>query len=152
MELQLLSKDTLEGTLELCEAFHKESAYALPYDKEYTTNFLTNAMKQENFLCLLAVDLPTDKPVGMLVAVAVQHPFYPVKVASELSWYVSPEYRGQKSALEMLRAYEYWAQNVVKADVIQMVSLEHVNPDKLDKVYKHLGYDLKEHTYLKELK
>lgn len=46
---------------------------------------------------------------GVLLAVAYEHPFGPVRMAKDTIWWIDPEHRSLKSAIQMLDAYEAWA-------------------------------------------
>jgi len=46
---------------------------------------------------------------GILVAIAYEHPFGPVRLSKDTVWWIDPAARGLRNALAMLRAYEDWA-------------------------------------------
>lgn len=147
--IKILTNEYLDGLVELTKEFHNVSGYTTEWNELYITRALVNSMSKPNHLNLIMVD-DLGRVVGMLLAVCVEHPFYPINTASELAWYVKPDYRGKES-MQLLKAYEYWATQLMNAHIITMVSLENVEPEKVDKLYKHMGYKLKEHSYVKEL-
>jgi len=77
--------------------------------------------------------------------------FFSTKTQScELSWYVTPEHRGSKTAFEMVDIYEQWARDG-GATIANLINLDMLNADKVAKFYKRKGYTLAENTYIKEL-
>lgn len=71
-------------------------------------------------------------------------------VATELLWYVKPEYRRGKYALQMVREFEKWA----KAEGCHMISMGNMANEYMDrtgKFYERIGYKLSEQTYFKDL-
>lgn len=48
------------------------------------------------------------QPQGVLMAALSEHPFAPVRVATEVVWWIEPDHRGV-AASDMLAAYEAWA-------------------------------------------
>ena len=85
---------------------------------------------------------------GMLLAATQQHPFADVKYAMETVWWVDPDVRGGRLAIQMLRDYEEWARSQGCA-FIQMAAL--ATFPRAGKIYERCGYRPTETHYLKEL-
>jgi GNAT superfamily N-acetyltransferase len=100
-------------------------------------------------VCLLLSD--GDKYIGFLAAVvSAAHPLmYNDPIASELIWWVSPEYRGGKQSVSLIHAYEEWARTVgcKRASLSNLFNPYH---DRLDKVYQDMGFYPVEKSYMKE--
>lgn len=102
---------------------------------------------QEDYLVLLSHD--EGKPVGTLVAYAFKPLFSSDKAAVEVCWWLEPEYRTSKRAIEMMDAYEYWAK-LVGCKVVQYGLLTS-SPQRMTKLYEKRGAKLAETVYHKEL-
>jgi GNAT superfamily N-acetyltransferase len=70
-----------------------------------------------------------------------------VRVAMELCWWVDPEARGASTGLNLLKRYIEWAKEV-GCQRIQMHGLVGDNIDKLDKLYKRMGFEKYEVGYV----
>ena len=82
------------------------SGFHFEFDPAYAERLFTTHLLRPDMLCLvLDVDGTAQ---GVLMAVAAEHPFGPVRLASETVWWIEPEFRGL-SAVKMLLAYEDWA-------------------------------------------
>ena len=74
-----------------------------------------------------------------------------MKTATELAFYVVPEYRKGKEGIRLLKSMENISRNKGCA-VITMVSMEHSNPRPVEKLYESMGYERTETSYTKELR
>jgi GNAT superfamily N-acetyltransferase len=85
--------------------------------------------------------------VGLLAAQIITPHFSNDRVAMEWLWYVEPEYRG-KDSIQLLKAYLYWAFDVMKCDHATMSTLDSALADKLHKLYTKIGFSKQENTYI----
>jgi len=85
--------------------------------------------------------------VGMIAGVISEFPFGNHLVASELGWWVEPEYRKSEIGKELLDTFEDWA-TVNKCEKIFMVTLD----DSVGKYYEKRGYEIHERTYVKDIR
>jgi GNAT superfamily N-acetyltransferase len=92
--------------LSMAKAFHAASGVPFPFSPAMADGLFRASLADEDRLCL--VYAPDDIARGVLTAQASVHPFAPVKVASEIIWWVDPAFRGQ-AVVGMLSAYEAWA-------------------------------------------
>ena len=134
----------------LVKAFISESPYAgmeVADDilKDVVSGYLDCDPKEKMAVILLK----GEEPIGLLAAIASEgaHPFIKGKIAAELMWYVSPEHRGSKLAPKLLEAFQEWAK-VIGASYLSLSSLD---DERLDKLYKKMGYEPVEKSYLKWL-
>lgn len=87
--------------------------------------------------------------VGMLVLVALPHPFSGEVIGDELAWWVNPEHRGGRAGHKLLRSAEAWArQNGV---VALKMSAPTDSDDSVDGYLYRTGYVAVETAYLKRL-
>lgn len=92
-----------------------------------------------------AIFLDSDNR-GMLVGCYSPHLFLEGNIATELAWWVSPEYRKSNVGTELLKAFEQWAKEE-NCEYITMISLD----DSVGNIYENNGYSLQERAYWKVL-
>jgi hypothetical protein len=122
-----------------------ESPYSqLYYSSDKTKETISDVLSEnkKNAICLLSDS-------GLIAARIVVLPFSEARIATEMVWWIDPKHRGKREAIELLNAYEYWADNVAIADGCQMSCLSTLNPDKLDRLYRRKGYQLTDTSYLR---
>lgn len=73
-----------------------------------------------------------------------------VTVGSELVWWVEPKHRSSGAGLALLKGIESAAKGA-GVDVWAMVLLDSVDPEKVDKIYRKMGYSPAERSYIKRL-
>ncbi|MDD1534556.1 MULTISPECIES: GCN5 family acetyltransferase [unclassified Bradyrhizobium] len=82
------------------------SGFAVPFEAAYAERLFARHLEMMNG-CALVHEVQ-GRAEGLLLAIAHEHPFGPVWLASETVWWIDPAHRGY-SALAMLDAYEAWA-------------------------------------------
>jgi Acetyltransferase (GNAT) family len=121
------------------------SGFHFAFDPAYADRLFTTHLLMPNMLCLvLDVD---DAAQGVLMAVAAEHPFGPVRMARETVWWIEPEYRGL-SAVKMLLAFEDWARGQ-DCDYSGMAGMG-ASP-QVAHLYQRRGYRAAEVHFLKAL-
>ncbi len=83
---------------------------------------------------------------GVLMAMTFDHPFGAGKWAKETCWYIAPKARG-RSALQMLDAYEAWAQE----QGCTMIGMASLASNDVSKIYDRRGYAAAETHFVKAL-
>jgi GNAT superfamily N-acetyltransferase len=147
-----LIKDAIQSDVpqivELARKFHAVSGYEnIEFDEETVENLLSASIEQG--LCPIGV--VDDKIVGFLAGLS-----YPailnanVMVGTEIAWWVEPEFRGKKIAIQLLLRAE---ENARAKGLYcwSMMCLEKLNADGLENIYERLGYEKAERTYLRIL-
>lgn len=128
--------------------------------KDLCTKFLDNSPYKDLYNSAAISHLvsgflytPADKIVllyedkGILAGLSSPFLFNPLKkMATELAWWVEPQYRQTSIGKELLDAFEEWAKNT-GCELVTMVCLD----DLLGKYYERRGYSLKERAYMKVL-
>lgn len=151
-ELYSIREATEHDVIDLAilgKEFVKESQNSfLGWNSSKVYDALFDAIQREDFhIVVLQAD---TEIVGMLVCFVTPCFFSDVKQAVEIVWYVTPEHRGSKKALQMLEHYEQWAKEQ-GAVCVNLVNLEILRGDRVAKLYKRLGYHLVENTFMKGL-
>ena len=84
---------------------------------------------------------------GVLMAVAAEHPFGPVRVARETVWFIERAYRGL-AAVKMLDDYESWA----RGEGCQFIGMAGMGDDPdVGQLYRRRGYAVAEPHFLKAI-
>lgn len=142
------SQSDIPQIVELARKFHAVSGYEnIEFDEETVENLLSASIEQG--LCPIGV--VDDKIVGFLAGLS-----YPailnanVMVGTEIAWWVEPEFRGKKIAIQLLLRAE---ENARAKGLYcwSMMCLEKLNADGLENIYERLGYEKAERTYLRIL-
>jgi GNAT superfamily N-acetyltransferase len=145
VDLRLGTINDIDDVETLTRAFISEYQIPVTFDREVLErNFRASQGSSDTVVILLRKE---EKAVGFIVGFANSPLFSGDKIATEAAWYVQPEHRGRGS-LKLLQAYEYWAKNVAKVKLIQML---HLGDERLDKLYERKGYRKSEVCYIKEV-
>ena len=147
-----IRKATKEDVIDLAilgKQFVKESQNELlGWNSSKVYDSLLDAVGRDDFgIFVLCAD---TEVVGMFLCFVTPCFFSDVKQAVEIAWYVDPEHRGSKRALQMLEMYEQWAKEH-DAVCVNLVNLDVLRGDKVAKLYNRMGYKLVENTFTKEL-
>jgi GNAT superfamily N-acetyltransferase len=84
--------------------------------------------------------------VGMFGMFCFTHPITNERVAAELCWWIDPEARGSRLALQLLRTAETWARDA-GAQVIEMIAPD----ERVAQLYDRIGYERTDVHYRKTL-
>lgn len=145
MTLKLATPEDFPDILRMSKAFAEASPYKdFPMTEEKITELILTLLRDKN-KTLIVLYLQDGKPVGMIAGMSSEMIFSREIIASEVIWWVDPEFRGGRRSLALKEAYEYWAKRI-GAKYIQMANL---NDDKIERYYQRTGYTLTEKAYLK---
>jgi len=134
--------------VEMALKFHEESGTDIRFDTVKVGNTFSSAIRDfKNYLILTLREDTSNAVVGLLAAQILVPHFSNDRVAMEWLWYVEPEYRGMCS-IKLLKAYLYWAFDVMKCDHATMSTLDSDLADKLHKLYTKIGLSKQENTYI----
>lgn len=89
-----------------------------------------------------------DEIVGMLGGIALPEIYSGDLIASEFFWFVRDGYRGD--GMRLYNTFEAWA---ISKDCVEirMAALSDLMPERMDRLYKRLGFKLAERHFVKEL-
>lgn len=102
---------------------------------------------QEKSIVLLSHD--NGLPVGCLAAYSFSPLFSTNKIATECLWFLEEAYRKTARGLDMMKAYEYWA-NLVGCSHVQYGLLS-TSPDRMASLYARTGAQMTEQIFTKRL-
>jgi GNAT superfamily N-acetyltransferase len=121
------------------------TGFVFPFVAAYAERLVLAHLGDPACCCLLLE--AEGAPRGVLMARAAEHPFGPVRVATETLWWIDPAFRG-RSALAMLAAYEDWA----RAQGCAFAGMAGMGPDpQVGALYRRRGYRPAETHFLKPL-
>ncbi len=146
-QLEKLQVFDIEATLDLAAEFNTLYGTSKKFNRAKLRRILeASLVYDKNYYCSVLKE--ENKLVGLLVGVASEGIYFDDVLASELGWYVKPDYRGRKS-LAMLKDFETWAKEKAKADFVVMTYTSKMS--NLGLLYTKLGYEAIEFTYKKAL-
>lgn len=100
----------MEDVLLLGKAFRDESGAHLPFDPDWTRDWLEQVMSDtDRAFVNVFIAYRDDMPAGMLIGFARPYVFSSAICASQELWYVVPKHRSQRTAYMLMRAFEEWA-------------------------------------------
>lgn len=125
--------------------FDGQDGFAFPFVPSYAERLFLTHLDMMNACCL--VNDVDGVAQGLLLAIAYEHKFGPVWIASETIWWIDPAHRG-RAAIAMLNAYEAWA----AAKGCKFVGMAGMGGDPdVAKLYLRRGYRVAEKHFLKRL-
>lgn len=142
------TKDDLVRLMPLFKRFQEEFSPWESFSEAKVAQSFETMVFSGNFDGLLLIaETDEGKPGGFLVAVAVPSLFSDEIQAQELAFFVIPEERKSYMARNLMKAYEFWAENVAKVDVCSMSLMD----DRVGKLYERKGYKKAESSYIKRM-
>jgi len=147
MKVDVANQYDLHRLTWLADLFHSESGTKIRLDFDKVKSTLENAIENKKEYLILVLRDDADFAVGVLGAQIITPHFSNDRVAMEWLWFVQPEYRGLCS-IKLLKAYLYWAFDVMKCDHATMSTLDSDLADKLHKLYTKIGFSKQENTYI----
>jgi hypothetical protein len=146
--LRLATKEDLNTLVDFANSFHSTTPYNnLSFDRDKVTLFINSLIETKNKSTIIVLEIE-DKAVGCIIGIVEEVIFGLDLMSSELMFWVEEPYRG-KDSWELIKAYEYWAKEIMQCKSCCLSRLEDSIGDKLDIKYKKDGYVPMEHTYMK---
>lgn len=143
--------DDVDAMVTFGEGFWTQTMYykqGVEYDYPAITALTTNLIETGG---IVQVAYDDDRVVGIILMVKGPMPFNPgALVATELVYYVDPEYRNTGVGTQLLQQ----AENIAKQQEIKfitMIHLDSVQPEKAESVYNSMGYHRNETAFTKDL-
>jgi len=141
MPIRPMQPKDLPAVLEMARCMHQESVYRrFDYDENKMGRLLYNYISnpKTSFSC---VGTSKDTLNGVFLGSIGEHYFGTDLIASDTLWYVSPQSRGSRVGLQLLRAFESWAKERGAAEIYVGVS-SGLSADKTGTMLRKLGYDV----------
>ena len=132
-------------------SFFKQSGYEniFSFDKDSFLKTVEHLISDDTGTIFIVTE--DDIPVGM--AGALMFPFYMnsnVLSCQELFWWINPESRKGLLATKLLKGVETWAKDR-GAHTFMMMCLEHLEPEKVERLLTIKGYNKTERHFMRVL-
>jgi len=147
MKVDIAKPDDHDMIMSLCYRFYTESGTKINWNTAKAEAVVAKAIEDRANYLMLTLKDDEQWVVGVLGAEIITPHFSNDRVAMEWLWYVDPSYRSSKS-IQLLKAYLYWAFDVMKCDHATMSTLDGELADKLHKLYTKIGFSKQENTYI----
>lgn len=147
MILKLASHEDIETVVRLAVTFIRQSPYKNEPMDEGEVRELIRLMLTDKNKGIIVLLMKDDLPVGFIGGLLTKMFFSKDMMASEIFWWVDPQYRTRKS-LMLKEAFEFWAKRV-GARYIAMSSP--ANDTRVSRFYERTGYENIENAYLKRV-
>lgn len=146
-KIRLANIEDVDTLVELGEAFCLE--YGLVYKRESISKSFIDVINHPMGFTMV---VETEGVIRGLVAMIGSPSIFNDEItqASELMYYVTPEYRGNRAGIQLLKSYENYCTRLGYKE-IGLICPEALKTDKLDTLYTKLGYKKYETTYIKEV-
>lgn len=149
--LKIAGFEDIEDIKRMSNRFYSASPYGgLEIDQEKVEAVITDFLDSDKTEKVIILSC-SDRPRGMIAGIAQEFLFNRKRIALEAIWWMDPEYRNGREAIKLVEAYEYWAKNVAKTDLIQLSLLTTEQAPQIEKFYSRRGYRLSEKSFYKEL-
>lgn len=131
---------------ECAQEFYASSQFLKKFEIERFVTFWTGAI--ESGIGVIFLQMKDGAVNGCFGGVMFPDLYSGAVIATEFFWFVKEKCRG--GGMKLYRAFESWAKEKGCAE-IQMIHLLDLMPEKLEKVYRHLGFVPVETRYSKEV-
>lgn len=141
MPVRAMEPDDVPGVIDLGYQMHQESVYRhFDFNPNKFGRLLYHYLTNPNS-CFAHVGTRKDTLNGVFLGSIDEHYFGTDLIASDTLWYVSPQSRGSRVGLQLLRTYEKWARDHDAAEIYVGVS-SGLKADKTGTMLQKLGYDV----------
>lgn len=142
-----LNREDALALLEGGKMFWQESHFSdEPFDPERCWRYMEATLTQPNRY-FVAYD---SEYRGFILMVASEHWFSGTLRAADMCFYVKPEYRGSKIALQLVRKAEEWAKQIGAKD-ITIFHNTGIRTEKAEGFFTRIGYPKAGYIFTKEL-
>lgn len=142
-------REAVEGDipalLEMAGRFHKASGFTeIPFDADSVAATMAHLIGSEDAVLVIGDG-------GMAAAIAYPAYFnHAHRQAQEMFWWVDEDKRSTGLGKALLGGIEAWARSR-GAESMTMISLDALEPERVDLLYRRAGYRPSERNYLKRL-
>jgi len=141
MPVRALEPNDVPGVLNLGYQMHQESVYRhFDYNENKFGRLLYHYITNPD-TCFAYVGTSNNALNGVFLGSIGEHYFGTDLIASDTLWYVSPQSRGSRVGLQLLRTFEKWAKDRNAAEIYVGVS-SGLKTDKTGTMLQKLGYNL----------
>lgn len=146
MIIEKLTLHRLDEFFELVTKMVAEAEFSYATPEKHK---ILNLFKNPNAVGFVAIE--HNRIVGFISGLAHEYFFSNRKRASDLGFFVLPEYRGSRAALKLIKSLEIWAKEM-NVDELYLGQTTAVDIDKTRQFYERLGYKTVGFNTVKHLK
>lgn len=144
MTIRAATPNDLDAIVAMGERFiETEYPGAIRFDPERLVSLACSLMAGAGAVLIAEA---ADGLVGMMALTTYQHPMNGDTIATEIVWWMEPEARGGRAALQLFAAGEAWARTQ-GATKFQMIAPS----DKVGRFYERIGFERIEVHYQRSL-
>lgn len=148
MKVREATEDDIFDVLVLASQFSREAPEMHKWDKPKVQNQLEASLEKPDHV-LLVVEEDDGFISGGLLGIVTEMYINKTKVAAELAWFMSKDYRGGKQALKLLEAFESWGKSA-GAEYLIMADIKGIQD--LSELYARKGFEEVEASYSRRIK
>jgi len=148
MKVRPATHDDLFDVMVLARQFSKAAPEMHKWNKEKVEAQLEASIDSPDHT-LLVVEEDDGEISGGLLGLVTEMYINHTRVAAEMAWFMSKEYRGGKQALKLVDAFEEWGASV-GAEYVIMADIKAVAD--LSSLYKRKGFEEVEASYARRIK
>lgn len=150
--LKLADINDLDIVKDFIHKFHQESPYQeIPINDEHMdANLKAILLSDRNVNVIILAYTEEGEAKGVIIGQAAPFLLTGQKIASELSWWVEPEFRRTPMGKDLFEAYIYWAKQV-GCEFVQSVALHDERLPLMERLYRKQNFTPCETSYLRKL-
>lgn len=147
--LRLATENDVEAVIEMAKRFHDASPYsALEFSPTTSYELFKAYLEGDKTRLVIILSEQDGKPQGMIIGMAAKPLFSDDLMATEIAWWMNPEYRKTRDSLLLIQAYEDWTKRI-GCKMTQVAMLDEVT--NLEKFYTKRGFKRAEQSFIKEV-
>lgn len=144
MKTRWVEARDFERLLDMCRAFDKETTehgafVGVGFDTEKVLRLFNWYMTHPDTNFAMVLEDEEHGVVGALFGYITEYYFSRDKIACDLAWYVSPEFRGNMGSLKLLQGFQDWAKERGAMEVRIGIS-SRISPERTAKALEFCGY------------
>jgi RimJ/RimL family protein N-acetyltransferase len=148
-KLRLANNNDIRDLNRFARKFFEHSPYAREhFDRDKVEAVIRSLVNADRTSSTVIVCESEGRVIGVIAGTATTILFNNDKVASEIMWWVEPEHRRSRAGMDLLMAFEAWA-DYAGCEKVQMIALDNDYSRALDTLYRRKNYVRTEQAYFK---
>lgn len=148
MTLRLATPEDLEDVLRMAREFHGVSPYSsLEFSSARSYELFKAYLDGDKTRLIIILSEQDKKPRGMVIGMASEPLFSDDLMATEIAWWMDPEYRRSRDSLLLIDAYQDWTRRI-GCSITQVAMLDSVTD--LSGFYKKRGFERAEQSFIRK--
>lgn len=149
MTLRLATENDVEAVLTMAKRFHEASPYSdLSFSSATSYELFRAYLEGDKTRLIIILSEQDGSPQGMVIGMASTPLFSQDLMATEIAWWMNPEYRKTRDSLLLIQAYEDWTRRI-GCKITQVAMLDEVT--NLEKFYLKRGFKRAEQSFIRTI-